>query len=166
MKALLEKHVFGTPVLDYLPAVGLAIFTVAFLSTSYGYSSQARAFPAPVAWLTLLLILLDLISRTRTGAGEAIRKRLNPGTTAAETPHSLGAQFRAALWLAMFAVLLVLIGVLYAVPLYIVASLRFQGGRPWFTCVWISALVAAGVWVLFAVALRLELYPGYLLGGA
>jgi hypothetical protein len=166
MKTLLEKPIFGTPLVDYVPAAGLAIFTAAFLAMSYGYSSQARAFPAPVAWLTLALIVLDVVSRTNTGVGESIRKRLNPGTSAPDAPRSIGAQVRAALWLAAFAVLLVLIGVLYAVPLYIFASLRFQGHRPWFTCVWISAVATGGLWLLFAVALRLELYPGYFFGGA
>jgi hypothetical protein len=166
MKGMLEKRFFGTPLADYLPAAGLAIFTAAFLAMSYGYSSPARAFPAPVAWLTLLLIALDMVSRTNTGAGEAIRKRLNPAIPAAEAPRSVGAQFRAALWLAAFAVLLVLIGVLYAVPLYIFASLRIQGHRSWFTCVWISAAATGGLWLLFAVVLRLELYPGYFFGGA
>ncbi|MGA2713354.1 MAG: tripartite tricarboxylate transporter TctB family protein [Bryobacteraceae bacterium] len=158
--------ILGTPVLDYLPALGLALLTAAFLATSYSYSAQARAFPAPVAWVTLALIALDLISRTQTAVGDAIRRHLNPGAHAPEGSHPLGKHFAAALWLAVFAVVLVLIGVLYAVPLYMFASLRFQGRRSWFTSLWVSAVATGALWLLFAVVLRLELYPGYFFGGA
>jgi hypothetical protein len=160
------RRIFGTPFIEYLPAVAVAIFTAAFLATAYRYASQARALPAGVAWVTMLLIALDVVSRTHTGAGSAVRRRLNPGARAAEGFHPLGEQVRAMLWLAVFAMVLALIGALYAAPLYVFASLSFRGRRPWFTCLWISALFACGVWLLFAVVLRLDLYPGYLLRGS
>jgi hypothetical protein len=159
------KQILGSPVVDYLPAVGLAIFTAAFLATAYRYPFQARAFPAIVAWVTLLLIALDIISRTDTRWGAAVRWRLNP-SAAAEDPRPLGGQAGAVIWLALFAIALVLIGVLYAVPLYVFASLRFRGRRSWFTSLWVSAISTGGIWLLFAVALRLELYPGYFFGGS
>jgi hypothetical protein len=161
----MKKPIFGTPVVDYLPAFGLALFTAAFLATAYSYPPQARAFPAAVAWVTLFLVALDIVSRTDTKPGAAVRRRLNPAATA-EDSRALGSQIGAAIWLAVFAVVLVLIGVLYAVPLYIFASLRFRGRRSWFTSLWISAIGTGGIWLLFSVALRLELYPGYFLGGS
>jgi hypothetical protein len=131
----------------YLPAAGLAIFTAIFLVAAYGYPSQARAFPVAVGWVTLLLVGLDIVSRTDTSGGD---------------PRPVGGQFRAVTWLAVFALMLVLIGILYAAPLYILASLRFRGSRSWFTSLWIAGLTTGGIWLLFAVVLRLELYPGYL----
>jgi len=151
--------------MKYLPAAGLAIFTAAFLAAAYGYPSQARAFPVAVAWMTLFLVALDIASRTETGAGRTIRKRLNPGA-AAQDARPLGGQFGAVIWLAVFALMLVLIGILCAVPLYVFASLRFRGRRSWLTCVWVAAIAAGGIWLLFAVVLRLELYPGYFFGGS
>jgi len=130
--------------MKYLPAAGLAIFTAIFLATAYRYPPQARAFPVAVASVTLFLVALDLVFRTDTKAGAAT-----------------GGQFRAVAWLSVFALMLVLIGILYAVPLYVVASLRFRGNRSWFTSLWIAAIVTAGIWLLFAVVLRLDLYPGY-----
>jgi hypothetical protein len=132
----------------YLPAAGLAIFTALFLATAYGYPSQARTFPVAVAWVTLFLVALDIS-----------KSRLNPGA-AEEDSRPLGSQISAVIWLALFAVLLVLVGILYAVPLYIFASLRFRGGRSWFTSLWTAAVVTGGIWLLFAVVLRLDLYPG------
>lgn len=159
------KHFWGTPVADYLPAVGLAVFTTAFLATAYGYTPQARAFPVGVGWVTLFLVAQDIVSRTNTKPGAALRRRLNPAA-AAEDRRPLGGQIGAVVWLAVFAILLVLIGVLYAVPLYVFASLRFRGRRSWFTSLWISAVATGGIWLLFAVALRLELYPGFFFGGS
>ena len=161
----MKKLIFGTPVVDYLPAFGLALFTAAFLATAYSYAPQARTFPAAVAWVTLFLVALDIVSRTETRAGAAVRKRLNP-TAAAEDSRPLDSQIGAVIWLAVFAVVLVLIGVLYAVPLYIFASLRFRGRRSWFTSLWVSAIATSGIWLLFSIALRLELYPGYFFGGS
>jgi hypothetical protein len=146
--------------MKYLPAASLAVFTAIFLAMAYGYPSQARAFPVAVAWVTLVLVTLDIVSRTETKAGAAVLSRLNPGT-AAPDPRPLGGQFGAAAWLAVFALTLVLIGILYTVPLYVFASLRFRGSRSWSTCLWIAALVTGGIWLLFAIVLRLELYPGY-----
>jgi len=132
----------------YLPSAGLAIFTAIFLATAYRYPSQARTFPVAVAWVTLFLVALDIT-----------KSRLNPGA-AAEDSRPLGSQIGAVVWLAAFAVMLVLAGILYTVPLYIFASLRFRGSRSWFTSLWVAAVVTGGIWLLFAVVLRLDLYPG------
>jgi hypothetical protein len=128
----------------YLPAASLAILTVVFLATAYTYPSQARAFPAAAAWVMLLLLAIDIFPRKIPD----------------DRPPAAG-QFRAVTWLSAFALALVLIGILYAVPLYIAASLRFRGHRSWLTSLLAAAVTTIGIWLLFAVVLRLDLYPGY-----
>ena len=49
------KQVFGTPVVDYLPGIGLLLFTIGYLATAYNYDADARAVPAGVAWVMLVL---------------------------------------------------------------------------------------------------------------
>src|SRR5882724_3223684 len=61
------KQVLGTPVTDYLPALGLLVITILYLATAYNYSPDARAVPAGVAWVMLVLVILDLVSRTQIG---------------------------------------------------------------------------------------------------
>jgi hypothetical protein len=164
------KRVFGTPVTDYMPALGLLVVTAIYLATAYGYSPDARAVPAGVAWVMLALVLLDLVSRTQTGIGTALMHWLNPAGDAAKQEgvkhYPLLKQFAAVLWVSGFAAALVLIGILYAVPLYVFSSLYFQGRRPLPVCLGVSAAATAMIWLLFAVVLRLELYPGILFGGA
>jgi hypothetical protein len=132
--------------MKYLPAAGLAIVTTIFLIVAYTYPSQARAFPVAAAWVMLFLIAIDILSRKTT-----------------EDHPQMAGQLRAVAWLAAFALALVLIGILYAVPLYIAASLRFRGHRSWVTSLLAAAITTAGIWLLFAVVLRLDLYPGYFL---
>lgn len=158
------RRLLGTPVGDYLPAAGLFCATVLYLVLAYRMKPIVRAFPAGVAWAMLGLIALDLIARTGTPAGAALTRALNP---AADGPPPLPWRRQAAsvLWLAGFAALLVLAGIIVAVPIYLFAALRLRGRRPILAC----ALGAAGA-TLFLVALfwllRIAPYPGLLFGGA
>ena len=164
------KRFLGTPATDYVPALGLLVLTAIYLSTAYRYSPDARAVPAGVAWVMLILVLLDLVSRTRTRIGVTLMRWLNPAGDAAKQEtvarYPLIRQFTAVLWVAGFAAAMVLIGILYAVPLFVFSSLYFQGARSLPLSLGVSAAATAMIWLLFAVVLRLELYPGILFGGA
>lgn len=160
------KRLFGTPLIDYLPAIALFLMAVGYLLTGYSYPPAARAFPISVAWVTIVFVLLDFISRTQTPAGQALTRWLNP---AALTGHAEGRpqypaskQIYAALWVAGFVILIVLIGFLYAVPLYVFASMYFRGRRSVLLCLSVSVAVTLFIWLLFSQLLQLELYPGML----
>lgn len=162
------KRILGTPVAEYLPAAGLLVLTIVYLLTAYTYSPVARAVPAGVAWVAAVLALLDLASRTDTQAGRTLMHWLNPAGDAskreAQIHYPAMKQIGAVLWIALFAGLMVLIGILYAVPVYVFASIWLRGRRP----IWLAAAVSAGatlmIWILFVQVLQLELYPGYLFG--
>jgi hypothetical protein len=158
------RRVFGTPVVEYLPALVMVVITVAYLVTAYTYSEQARLFPVPVGWLMLLLLALDLVSRTKTPTGETLTRLLNPAAEAegAEPRFPLLRQLSAILWVAFFTVALVLIGIMYAVPLYVFGSMRFHGRKSYLTSLITAVCVTAFTWLLFAFALQVELYPGML----
>ena len=164
------KQIFGTPVADYLPASGLLLLTIGYLATAYGYSPDARAVPSGVAWVMLVLVILDLISRTRTPLGTTLMHWLNPaGDPEAMKDHKrypVLKQVGAVLWIGAFAAAMLFIGILYAVPLYVFASLYFRGGRPLIVAAAVSAGATAMIWTLFVAVLGLQLYPGMLFGGA
>jgi hypothetical protein len=163
------KNVFGTPVTDYLPAAGLLALTIFYLATAYRYSPEARAVPAGVAWVMLVLVMLDLVSRTRTAMGTTLMHWLNPAgdpdKMADHKRYSALKQIGAVLWIAGFAAAMVLIGILYAVPLYVFASLYFRGKRSLTLAVGVSAAATAMIWLLFVAVLGLELYPGMIFSG-
>jgi hypothetical protein len=163
------KQVFGTPVAEYLPALGLLALTILYLATAYQYSADARAVPAGVAWVLMVLVILDIVSRTRTTIGITLMHWLNPAgdpDKLAERKHYTAAkQIGAVLWIAGFAAAMVFIGILYAVPLYVFASLYFRGKRPLVVSAGIAAGATAMIWLLFVAVLGLELYPGVLFSG-
>ena len=163
------RRILGTPVGAYLPAFGLLLVSAAYLHIASGYGPEARAFPAAVARIMLVLTSLDLVSRTETRLGRALLRWLNPVTTRVQSgvqSASLSRQISAILWLAGLAAGLMLIGVLYAVPLYVFAALRFRGRRNLLVCLLGAGGVTLFIWLMFAVVLRLSLYPGLLFGGA
>jgi len=147
---------------DLVFVLALLMTTIAYLALDYTYKPALRAVPAIVAWIMVALLLLDLASHLKSPLGSFLRMRLNPATERAAA--SVGRQIEAILWVLGFAAMLILLGVLYAVPLFVFAFMRFRGERP----MAISALGGAGmlafVWLLFSLVLRIELYSGLLFG--
>ncbi len=164
------KRFFGTPLRDYLPALGLFAVTLLYLYLSAAYPARAREFPAMVAWVMLALIALDLLSRTQTRAGLAIKRALNPASDlvprASEHTQPTWRQVTSVLWIAGFTTAMVLIGILGAVPLYVFSALRFRGERPLLICLIAAAGATAFIYLLFGMVLRLNLYPGIFLSNA
>lgn len=158
------KRVLGTPAVEYLPALVMLAVTIAYLTIAYTYTPQARLFPVPVGWLMLPLLALDLVSRTKTPVGESLTRLLNPAAEVegAEPRFPLLQQLSAVLWVAFFTAALVLIGIMYAVPLYVFGSMRFHGRKSYRTSLIAAASVTVFTWLLFAFALQVELYPGAL----
>jgi hypothetical protein len=148
---------------DRLFALALLIITAAYLAIDYRYKPALRAVPAAVAWVMLLLLAIDLASHLDTSFGRVLRARLNPPS---ERPaYSALRQLEAVLWVAGFALLLILIGVLYGVPIFVFAFMRLRGKRPIWQSLLGGAAVTGFLWLLFAALLRLTLYPGIVFGG-
>jgi hypothetical protein len=161
---------FGTPVIDYLPALAAAAAATVYLTAAYGYSPDARAAPLLIGWTVIVLAVLDAASRTKTTVGATLTRWLNP---VAARPHGghgqiaypLTRQLAAVAWIAGFVAGFALIGALYAIPLYVFAASRIRGEKPWLVCAVSAAATLFGIWLLFSRLLRLELYPGLLFGG-
>jgi hypothetical protein len=161
------RRILGTPILEFLPALGLLLFTAIYLGMAYQYRPAVRAFPIGVAWIMVVMLVLDLVSRSGTRAGAALARWLNPASSGPDEARPLARQLVAVGWLAGFATLMVLAGILIAVPIYIFSALRWSsGGRSTLACAAGAAGATLFVWVLFSVVLRIALYRGLLFGGA
>ncbi len=162
------RRIFGTPLADYAPPFALLVLAIVYLATGYGYSPEARAFPVTVAWATIALVGLDLVSRTKTPLGETLIRTLNPAAAPEKTEHlphyPVVKQVAAIAWVLGFVAAMVLVGILTAVPVYVSASMFFRGKRPLWLCAGVAAAVAIFIWFLFERVLMLELYPGILFG--
>lgn len=160
----MTRKIFGTALIEYLPALGFLLFTLIYLILAYSYEADARAFPAGVAWVMLALTLFDLVSRSRTGVGIALLQILNP---AAETEGSARGvavdpkrQIFAILWIFGFAILLYLIGILYAVPIYVFVVMRFRSELSYVLSIGVATLTTLAIWLLFGLALQINFYQG------
>ena len=162
------KRFFGTPIVDYLPAFGLFVLAAIYLVTGYTYPPEARGFPLVVGWAGLLLSALDIAARTQTPVGIAITRKLNPAAAPekadAHVHYPLAKQIAAVLWAFGFVAAFLLIGVLYAVPAYVFASMRVRGRRPWLLCAIVAAGATLFIYLMFVQLLGIELYPGLLFG--
>jgi len=131
-------------------------------------SPSIEVFVESLIKLAIALVALDLLSRTKTPAGEAVTRWLNPSTSAgkleAQTHYALSKQITAAAWPLGFVALIVLTGFLVAVPTFVMASMYFRGKRSLLISIPVSAAATLFIWFLFAQILQLELYPGVLFG--
>ena len=162
-------RVFGTPTVDYVPAIAAATAAAVYVATAYGYSPDARAAPLLIGWSVIVLAGFDVASRTQTAAGRTLTRWLNPGVSrhhgGADPAYTAARQIGAVAWIAAFVAAFALIGALYAIPLYVFAATRWRGGRPILVSLVSAAATLAGIWLMFSRLLHLELYPGLLFGG-
>jgi len=159
------KRLFlGTPFISYVPPLALGIITILYLITAYTYSGVAGAMPIAVGWIMLVLLALDLVSRTKTGIGLALMRGLNPAAEHEdkEERSPLKTQLSAILWPSAFTAALVLVGVLIAVPLYVLLSMRIHGRWSWLWSAITALITILCIYLLFEIALQVRLYPGVL----
>ena len=162
------RRFFGTPWVEYLAPVLLWLATLSLLAVSLTYRPETWEMPLVVASALLVLVSLDFLSRTRTPLGELLIRYLNPAAQAV-VPNgdhpALRDEMKAIVLVLAFVAMVLLIGVLLAVPLFVFASVWFKGKHPFM----LSCLTAAGttlfLWLLFPVLLRTPLFPGFLFGG-
>jgi hypothetical protein len=163
------KTVFGAPLAEYLFAASVWLVAAIFLLLSYSFSAVSREVPALICWATLVLTSLDLVSRLQLPAGQALNRLLNPGLRGKDaTEAKPTSSSRLAIAIAAIIVLatgLVLFGVLYVVPVFLFVALYWGGKCRLVASALLAAVVTAFIWGLFTGLLRLELYPGLLLGG-
>lgn len=157
---------------NFGPPLVLMAVTLIFLITAYNYTPASREVPLLVCYTLLVLISLDIISRTATRGGDFVRKYLNPGSGITDVPkdeeeaeeqHPSGLRELAALgWVAAFTAGVMLVGILPSVPIYLASYMIFEGRKkPLF-----SILIAVGIvlflWVSFEEILSIPLYRGML----
>jgi hypothetical protein len=120
--------------------------------------------PLIVGYATFILCLLDLASRFGGRFAGYLRVFLGADFRQLEMQHSprLSRELTQAGWMVLCAAGMLFVGILPTVPLYVLLSMRFNGGRPWRAAV--TAALAAGsfTYIVFEVLLSYRLYRGVL----
>jgi Tripartite tricarboxylate transporter TctB family len=152
--------------------LGAALFilaiSVVFVFWSRTYSGQTRTVPELVAWIAVVLALIDVVIQFDTASSRWLRalvsaKRIvewkvdGDDATLPSVLLSIG-------WVVGFVVILYFVGFLIATPTYVLLYMIFHGGHS----VRNSALAAAGttlmIWLTFVVLFKYPLYEGVLFG--
>jgi hypothetical protein len=149
-------------------AVMLAL-GIGFLLWARTYSGTAGAMPVLVAWGTIVLSLIDIVSQFETPLGRRVRRLVTADKIVewkmeGDEEAALRRILLSVAWLVGYLVGLFLVGFLIATPVYIFFYMVIHGGRS----VRDSALTAAGttfmIWLTFVVLFKYPLYQGLLFG--
>ncbi|NLS07068.1 tripartite tricarboxylate transporter TctB family protein [Rhizobium sp. P32RR-XVIII] len=155
---------------NFAPPLVLLTITGIFIVASYGYPPASREVPLLVCYTLVVLIALDILSRTATRTGELVRKYLNPGTSITQMPkseeedeHPSGRRELLAVgWVAAFTAGVMLVGILPSVPVYLASYMILEGRKKPLFSILIAAAVVLFLWVSFEEILSIPLYRGVL----
>jgi hypothetical protein len=163
-------NVFRNPGYGWLFPSLVWLLALGFLVKSYGLALGSGEVPTLIGWTTVVLTSIDLFSRTQLPAAQTLARLLNPnlpaGLTETADRVSNARIATAVVGIVALAAGLVLVGVLYTVPAFVFIALFWGGGRRLLRSVLLAAAVTGFLWGTCARLLRLELYPGLLLGGS
>ena len=146
------------------PAVVWVVLCATYIVWSYSFKQNSRMFPLMAGYLGLGLGVLDLLSRFETESSKIIRMVLGAGFSKPEIPYTVGfnREIIQMAWMVFFVLMLLFVGVLPAVPVYVLASMRVNGNRSWRESLIASVATLAFVFMVFEVFLDFELYRGVL----
>lgn len=152
------------------PTAWFVLFILAvvilFIVTSYQYKLTDRMFPLLVGYVAIPLLLLDFLTLTNTKIGEKFSVMLSAKTPTQvdedsdKTERSVKTELMVFLWMALLVLGVYLAGFLPVIPVFVFCWMKFRGGYS----IRMSGYLAIGtivfIYVLFAVILQYELYPG------
>jgi hypothetical protein len=155
---------------DFAAALLTLALGVGFLAWAQAYPPKAAAVPQLVAWVTIVLSLLDLVSNTQTAGGRALRRWVASENAIEWKVQGDGAAGRgrvasALFWLLAYLSGVLLVGFLPATPVYIFLYMRMHGARAALSSALTAIGTTLGVWLTFELLFRYPLYPGLLFGG-
>jgi hypothetical protein len=147
---------------------------VALLALSFGYLIWARNYPEAnalvptlVAWVAIGLCALDVAAHLPAAWGRRIGAVLS-GRAHREAEGDLALrrdELLAMGWMALGLAIFALLGLLAGMGVYVLGYMTLHGRLGLRLGAAVAAGAVAATWLVFAVALRFELYPGLLFGG-
>lgn len=154
---------------NFVPPLVLLAITIVFIVAAYGYPPASREVPLLVCYTLVVLIGLDILSRTRTHLGQLVRKYLNPGSGLTDIPkteedeeHPSGRRELIAVgWVAAFTAGVMLVGILPSVPVYLASYMIVEGKKKPLFSILVAVAVVLFLWVSFEEILSIPLYRGY-----
>jgi hypothetical protein len=144
------------------PPVIVGAVAVGFTIWAQQYGAIPRRLPTVVGVSMAALAVLDLLSRFDTRLAAWLRLVLGADFANREMKHDPAFPREAAMigWMVAAIAAIWVLGLLPAIPIYIVAYMRLWGGRPWASSLISAAIVLAFVFIVFELLLDYPLYRG------
>lgn len=147
------------------PPIVLLVFAATILVVAWGYPPVAARFPVMVAISMIVLLVLDVWSRTSLPGARVVEAFGGTGFRRREMMHNptFANQAECVGWILLAFVLMAVAGILAASPLFCAAFVRIRGRRPLGVAAGVGLGVLAFQFAVFEWALDYELYRGLFL---
>ncbi|ESR25583.1 tripartite tricarboxylate transporter TctB family protein [Lutibaculum baratangense] len=158
---------------DAVPSIVLLVVAAFYAYTATAYDPQTRAMPLGVALIAILLVVLDLVSRGEGALARNLRRVLQGSGAKAPVPgldgqagqrHPALRELGAFAWIGGFLALVILVGFYPAIPIYMVAYLRFYAKKPLVAAVATAAVVTGLLYAMFELLLGYSVFEGLIMG--
>ena len=137
-----------------LPSVLIVLFVIGYLITAHvTLDAMSRRVPVLTAFVTLLLLAIDILRNVTAGDGTSVPAVVNE-------PATRGREVTAILFVAGGVAGIYLIGFLVAIPLYLIASIAYLGAQPIRVAVTVAIIASLSIYLIFDLALAYQLFPG------
>jgi hypothetical protein len=155
---------------DFGAALVVLAIAAGFLAWAHAYPPEVAAVPKLVAWITIVLALIDAAARTETAPGRALRRLVSAEHVvewSAEGDREAGTRriASALFWIVAYLGGVLAAGFLLATPLYVFLYMKLHGAKPALASALAALLTTAAIWLTFQTLFRYPLYPGLLFGG-
>jgi len=152
---------------EFWTAMLVLVLSVGFLLWARTYPGTPGAMPVLVAWGTIALVLIDLVSQFETPFGRWLRRlvtadRIVEWKMEGEDDVPLRRIILAIAWVVGYLGALFLVGFIIATPIYIFFYMAIHGGRSLRDSALASTAVTLTIWLVFVVLFRYPLYAGLL----
>ncbi len=144
---------------------------IAYLIWASTYPPELSAVPTLVAWLTIVLALIDAASQTETRLGHIIRTVVGqqaagePAGEAKAPPPGWRAVVFSVLWPLTYVAAVIVAGFLLVTPIYIFLYMVLYGRQPVMMSALSALITTTMIWVTFELLFHYPLFPGLLFGG-
>ena len=136
----------------------LLILMAVVFSVSYHFSYvQAKLAPMTISGLIIILAAIQLYTEYRSAL--RFKEKSDQKKAPSETSESFRPYFIQGLWMVGFVLAIALFGFLVAIPLFVISYMRTQGVN-WEKSLLVAASTLIVMYILFSIALEVELYPG------
>lgn len=142
----------------------MIVVSAGMLAWSSTYNETARQVPMLVAGTMVILSLIDLVCRFDLPVLEPLRDFWGADFRNREMRHNprVAREVAQIIWMIACVTAMMVIGILPAVPAFVLFYMVFNGRRPVFESAATAAIVFAFVFVVFEVLLEYRLYRGVL----